>query len=246
LEDMIVIILNLKKLRFKIFTDEPQMATVNIKGEKTVKGSDLKLSPQIELVSHNAHIATLTKLSAVFNMEIQIEKGVGYVPVEGREEKKVEIGVMPIDAIFTPVKKVSFSVENMRVGKRTDFDRLKIEIETDGTISPEQALKRSLDILLNHFSLFSKEIGKIEETKKTKKKAKVESKKENEDVKKMKIQELKLSERTKNAMDNNNIKTLSGILKKTEKDLLILDGVGETVVKEIKKVLKKLGLELKE
>jgi len=168
LEDVIMILLNLKKLRFQSFGEVPQTATLAIKGEREIKGKDFKLSPQVELANPQAHIATLTKKSAELNMEIQIEKGVGYAPVEKRERRKMEIGVIPIDAIFTPVRKVSFSIENMRVGKRTDFDRLKIEIETDGTVSPQVALRQASGIFLAHFSLFSQEIGKVPEKKKAK------------------------------------------------------------------------------
>ncbi len=168
-EDIIIILLNLKKLSFKVFTTEPQTIILKEKGQKEVKAKNFKLSPQVELTTPGAHIATLTSKKAELNLEAQIEQGVGYSPVEEREQKKAEVGVIPIDAIFTPVKKVSFHVENMRVGKRTDFDRLKLEIETDGTISPEEALKQASEILLSHFSLFSEEIGK-EMAKKQKKK----------------------------------------------------------------------------
>ncbi len=171
-EDVIIILLNLKKLSFKMFTSEPQTIVLREKGQKEVKAKNFKLSPQVELTTPEAHIAALTSKKAELNLEAQIEQGVGYSPTEEREQKKAEVGVIPIDAIFTPVKKVSFHVENMRVGKRTDFDRLKLEIETDGTISPEEALRESSEILLNHFSLFSQEIGKKISGKEKKKKKK--------------------------------------------------------------------------
>lgn len=250
LEDVIVIILNLKKLRFRNFADQTQTATLIIKGEKEVKGKDFKLSPQIKLSNPEAHIATLTKSSAELNIEVQIEKGVGYEPVEKREVKKSEIGVIPIDAIFTPVKMVNFSVENMRVGKRTDFDRLKMEIETDGTISPQEALKQTSEILLSHFSLLSQTFEKLSEEKgtgKKKEKTPVSSKEaaSKEDVKKMKTEDLKISERTKNALLKNNIKTISGLLRKSKKTLSNLPGLGDKAVEEIGKALKKMDLELK-
>jgi len=169
LEDVIIILLNLKKLRFKIFTAEPQTIILREKGIGEVKAKNFKLSPQVELANPEAHIATLTSKKAELNIEAQIEKGVGYSPVEEREEKKAEVGVIPIDAIFTPVRRVKLLVENMRVGKRTDFDRLKIEIETDGTVSPEEALSESSEILLNHFSLFFQAIGKVPPAKKKEK-----------------------------------------------------------------------------
>ena len=166
LEDVISIMLNLKQLRFKVFTDEPQKATLKIKGEKEVKGADFELSSQVELVNKSAHIATLTTKGAELEMEILIEKGLGYQSREARKKPalqgKLEIGTIPLDAIFTPVRKVGFRVENMRVGERTDFDRLFLEIETDGTIVPEEAFSQANNILVSHFSLFA-EIFKKEE-----------------------------------------------------------------------------------
>ena len=156
LEDVITIVMNLKQLRFKMHVDEPQKATLKIKGEKEVKSSDFKFSSQVELINKSCHIATLTNKKAELEIEIQIEKGVGYEPVERRKkQKKLEIGAIPIDAIFTPVKRVNFKVENMRVGERTDFDRLFLNIETDGTITPEEVFFQASEVLVKHFSLFT-------------------------------------------------------------------------------------------
>jgi DNA-directed RNA polymerase subunit alpha len=156
LEDVISIMQNLKAMRFRIFSEEPQKATLKIKGEKEVKGSDFTLPPQLELANPDCHIATLTSNSAKLEMEIWVEKGIGYLPREARKEK-AEIGVIPVDAIFTPVKRVNFKVENMRVGERTDFDRLFLEIETDGILSPEDAFKKAVEILKSHFEFLLKE-----------------------------------------------------------------------------------------
>ena len=155
LEDVITIILNLKQLRFKMYTEEPQKVQLRVKGEKEVKGSDFEMPSTVELINKHLHIATLTERKAELDLEIQIEKGTGYQPKELREKEKLEIGVIPLDAIFTPVRRVSYRIENMRVGERTDFDRLFLEIETDGTISPEAAFSEASEILLKHFSLFS-------------------------------------------------------------------------------------------
>ena len=155
LEDIILITLNLKQLRFKVFTAEPQKVTLKVKGEKKVKGADLILSPQVELLNKDCHIATLTTGSAELEMELLIEKGVGYSSRESRKKEKLEIGTIPLDAAFTPVRRVSYRVESMRVGERTDFDRLFLEIETDGVIFPEEALGLASEILVNHFSLFA-------------------------------------------------------------------------------------------
>ena len=158
-EDVINIMLNLKQLRFKIFTEEPQKVTLKVKGEKEIKGSDLKIPSQLELVNKDVHIATLTSKTASLEMEIQVEKGIGYVSREAEKKEKLEVGVIRLDAIFTPVKRVSFHIENMRVGKRTDYDRLFLEIETDGIISPQEALAKSAQILLKHFDLFAQTFG---------------------------------------------------------------------------------------
>jgi len=175
LEDVILIMQNLKQLRFKIFTDEAQKGVLKVKGEKEVRSSDFELPAQVELVSKDCKIATLTDKRAELEMEIQIEKGIGYSPREARKKEKLEIGQIPVDAIFTPIRRVSFKVENMRVGERTDFDRLFLEIETDGVISPEEAFFQTSDILVKHFSLLSesfrpKEIEKISEVVVSKKK----------------------------------------------------------------------------
>lgn len=168
-EDVVLLMLNLKQLRFKMFGSEPQRATLKVKGAKEVKGADFKTSGQVELANPNCHIATLTARTAELEMEILIEKGIGYLPREARKREagsakgKLEIGVIPLDAIFTPVKRVGFKVENMRVGERTDFDRLFLEIETDGTLTPEQAFSESSEILVKHFSLLEEAFRKREE-----------------------------------------------------------------------------------
>jgi len=238
-EDIINIMLNLKQLRFKIFTKEPQKAKLSAKGEKIVKASDFKFPSQIELINKDCHIATLTDRKAELEMEIQIEGGLGYEPVERRRKEKLEIGTIALDAIFTPVRRVSYQVENMRVGERTDFDRLRLEIETDGTITPEEAFSQASEILIKHFSLFSESIKKEIPSP-------VEKKKEEpEDSSKIKVEDLKISIRILNALLENNVKTVGGILRKSEKSILNLEGMGEKGLKEVKRVLKKLGLELK-
>ena len=184
LEDVISIILNLKQLRFKLFSEEPQKATLKVKGEREVKADDFKLPSQVELVNKDTHVATLTNKSASLEIEVLIERGVGYQSRElrrkSKSQEKLEIGVIPLDAIFSPVKKVSFKVENMRVGKRTDFDRLFLEIETDGTISPKEAFFQANEILLSHFNLFASVFGDEKENfeKETVKKPAKEKKKE--------------------------------------------------------------------
>lgn len=152
LEDVITIIMNIKQMRFKLHTEESQRATISVKGEKKIKASDFNFPSQVEIVNKDCHIATLTSKNSEFEMEILIKRGIGYEMVEQRkEQKKSEIGVIPIDSIFSPVKRVSYRVENMRVKDRTDFEKLFIDIETDGTINPEESLSDATGILINHF-----------------------------------------------------------------------------------------------
>ena len=166
LEDVIQIMLNLKQMRFRLYTSEPQKGVLKVKGEKKVKGSDFELPGQVELVNSNCHIATLTDKKAELEMEIKIEKGIGYSPREQRRHpptalrEKLEIGAIPLDAIFTPVKRVAFKIENMRVGERTDFDRLFLEVETDGTLTPEEAFSEASEILVGHFAMFAEALPK--------------------------------------------------------------------------------------
>lgn len=245
LEDVIMIILNLKKLRFKIHEGNIQKIELLAKGERKVKGSDFKISPQTELANPEFHLATITDKNTELNIEITIEKGIGYEPRDQRKVKreaghaqsKAEIGTIALDAVFTPVVNVSFQVENMRVGEKTDFDKLSIEIETDGTTAPEEAFYQACEILVKHFSLISeKKMSKLTGTAKTENK---------EEVEKIGIENLKLSTRTLNALTNNKLKTVGVILKKSEKSLSEIEGMGDKAMSEIKRKLKKLGLELK-
>lgn len=155
LEDVVSIMLNLKQIRFRIHTTEPQVLTLRKKGEGEVKASDIEMNAQVELITPDAHIATLTEKSTEFDMEVTVEKGLGYVPVEARKAEKLAIGVIALDAIFTPVTKVFYTIENMRVGERTDYNRLRLHIETDGSITPSQALRKASKILQDHYEKVS-------------------------------------------------------------------------------------------
>ncbi len=162
LEDAVSIMQNLKQLRLRVYSDEPQKAYLKAKGIKEVKGSDFKFPATVELINKNVHIATLTGRAAELDMEIQIEKGIGYSSRETRKKEKLEMGTVPVDAIFTPVKRISYNIENMRIGERTDFNRLFLEIETDGTIGPETAFAEASEILVKHFSLLGETFKKEE------------------------------------------------------------------------------------
>jgi DNA-directed RNA polymerase subunit alpha len=241
LEDTIMILLNIKNLRFKIFEGDGQKVQLKVKGEGEVTGGDFKCPSQIKLINPDLHIATITDKKTEFDIEITVEKGVGYVPKDQVKTKKAEIGAIAVDAIFTPIRNVNFQVENMRVGDRTDFDRLSLEIESDGTITPEEAFFEACDILIKHFNIIFE--GKAGEEKKE---ASAEKGSEGEtDVNKLMVEDLKLTGRTLNALLNNGIKTVGGIMKKSEKSLSELEGMGDKAISEIKRKIKKLGLELK-
>lgn len=251
MEDIVELILNLKQVRFKVHGDEPQNVHLKVKGEKEVRGKDIISPTQVEVVNPGVHIATLTSRDAVLEMEMQVENGLGYSAVESRKREKQEIGSMSIDAIFSPIRKINYEVENMRVGDRTDYNRLVIDIETDGTIMPEEALERSANILIEHYKIIASPIRKIA-NKESNKEAKKEpvtlfsEESELENAEKMKIEDLKFSQRTQNALLSNHIKTVGGIVTLSEEGLLELEGLGEKAVKEIKKALGKLGLTLKQ
>lgn len=152
-EDIVEIILNLKTLRFKMFNNEPVTLKLQSKGAKEVKAEDFDANADCEIINQDAFIATLDKTGKL-NMEITVEKGRGYLPVEQRGEEKMPLGTIAIDSIFTPVKKVHYEVENTRVGGMTNYDKLTIEVTTDGSIEPEIALSQAAGILTEHFSLF--------------------------------------------------------------------------------------------
>ncbi|MES3031210.1 MAG: DNA-directed RNA polymerase subunit alpha, partial [Patescibacteria group bacterium] len=147
-EDVITILLALKKLRIKLITDEAQTITIKAKGVKTVTAKDIEVPGQVEILNPELHIATLTDKSSDLDMEITVEKGLGYVAKETLHKDRVDIGVISIDATFTPIKKANYEVENMRVGDRTDFNRLRLSIETDGTITAHEALESSITLMI--------------------------------------------------------------------------------------------------
>lgn len=151
LEDVVDIILNLKKVRFKLSGLDSAKAVLAVRGEKEVKAGDLKLPTGVSVVNPDQLICTTSDKKAEVNMEIEVEKGIGYVPVEQKQKEKLSVGEIAIDAIFSPVKRVSFQIENIRVGDKTDYNKLFIDIETDGSAAPSEVLKKAVEILLEQF-----------------------------------------------------------------------------------------------
>jgi DNA-directed RNA polymerase subunit alpha len=207
----------------------------------------------IEVVNKDAHIATITNAKGEIEMELEISKGIGYVPVEQQKRAEKEIGVIAVDAIFTPIRRVNYVVDNMRVGKKTDYEKITLEISTDGSIAPEEAYSRSVAILLEQFSSiaeFQKESGKKEEALKEddeEKSGKKEKRSETEDPKKINVIDLKsLSTRTLNVLEKGKVNTVGDVIEFTENQLKDLEGMGDKGIKEIKKSIGEYGLNLKQ
>ena len=253
-EDVIVMILNLKKARFKMLSDEPQTVTLSIKGPKEVTAGDIKTGGQVEILNPELHIAEVTG-KVNLNIEMKLEKGLGFIAKESHQKEKVDVGTIAVDAIFTPIRRVSYEVENMRVGDKTNHNRLRISIETDGTLTPREALSHSIEIMINQLKAivdFKEPAIEVPEvaTAKSSGKEKSEDKEEKSsdfaDVLKTRTDSLDLSTRTLNALTGANIRTLGGLARKKREDLLEVEGIGEKGITEIKKVLSKFGLNLKE
>ncbi|HTP56832.1 MAG TPA: DNA-directed RNA polymerase subunit alpha [Candidatus Paceibacterota bacterium] len=170
-EDIIQILLNLKKIRCRSYSNDPVTMTLSAKGEGAVTAGDIQTSTDVEIVTPDVHICTLTDKKATLEMELTVRKGRGYESVEELQKEKLPIGVIAIDAIYSPVRLVNFSVEDMRVGQRIDYNRVVMEVETDGTIQPEQALKEAAGILKDHFELVAAIAVPEAEAKPAKKKA---------------------------------------------------------------------------
>lgn len=243
-EDVINIILNLKKVRFKVVNEEVQTVELNIKGIKDVTAGDITVPGQVEVLNPEQHIASITDKATDLKIEIKIQKGLGFVPKEIIQKEKVEIGTIALDAIFTPIRRVNYEVENMRVGDRTDFNKLKISIETDGSITPNEALERSIFIMIEQLKAIVGFEEKVEEKKEEKAEA-TEEKETDSEFLKTRIESLDLSVRTVNALSNANIRTIGGLARKKEEDLLEIEGLGSKGIQEIKKLLSEYGITLK-
>lgn len=248
-EDVITILLNLKKVRMKFTTDEPQILKLKIKGEKEVKASDLEVPGQVEILTPDQIIANITSKNTSLEMEIKAEKGLGFMPKEMIDKSRVDIGAIALDGIFTPIRRASYEVENMRVGDRTDFNKLRISIETDGTITPSEALTSSIETMINQLKAvvgFKEEEPEIEVREENEEKS--ESAKDEEvdsEILKTRVEDLDISARTQNALSGANIRTVGGLARKKEKDLLEIEGLGAKGIQEIRKALGEFGIMLK-
>jgi DNA-directed RNA polymerase subunit alpha len=152
MEDVVQVLLNVKQLRFRVHGDEEVTVTLKKKGEGAVTAGDIKTTASVEVVDPSQPIATISDKKTELEMELTLDKGIGYVPVEAREREEREIGTIAVDSIYTPVRRVNYEVENMRVGKRTDYDKVSLEVVTDGSITPEEAFERAVGILVAQFT----------------------------------------------------------------------------------------------
>jgi len=260
-EDVITIILNLKKVRFSMDGDEPKTISLKVSSVGPVTAEKFEAVKGVKVLNEDQQIATITEKGAKLNIEVTLEKGLGFVSKEILHKDKVEIGTIAVDAAFSPIRRVNYEVENMRVGDRTDYNRLRMFIETDGTLTARQALEKSIEVMISQLKAIigfkEKEelIPALVSLKETEEKDeeesgsedKVEDKKnENqEEALKMRIEDLKLSTRTMKALSEASIRTVGGLARKREEDLLEIAGLGDKGILEIKKVLGNLGITLK-
>ena len=246
-EDVISIILNLKKVRFTLHGDEGPVATLRIKGTKTVTAKDIEVPSQLEVMNKDQYICEITDKNVDLAIELRVEKGLGYVSREILQKDKADIGSIVLDASFTPVRRASYEVENMRVGDRTDHNRLRLSIETDGTISPREALEYSIHAMITQLQSIVgfRELSVEKEESPLALVSEEATSADFANPTKTKIEELNLSTRTENALVVAGIRTVGGLLRKSEEDLLALDGLGEKAVTEIKKSLQNISLSLK-
>ncbi len=251
-EDVIAILLNLKKLRFAVSSDEAQTVSLKVKGTKKITAGDLVLPGQVTIANPEAPIATITEKDTELEMEITVEKGIGYVAKEVLQKDRVDIGTITLDAAFSPILQANYDVEQMRVGDRTDFNKLRVFIHTDGTISPREAFEKSIEIMITQlkaiigFKDTEAELLTASQEGNELHASMAETNKEAlDDVLKTRIESLTLSQRTMNALVNANIRSVGGLIRKKEKDILDIEGLGSKGLEEIKEVLETLGLSLK-
>lgn len=241
-ETVMELLLNLRRVHFVLHGDEAQTVRLSVKGGKVVTAADFTLPSQVTISNPESYLAELSG-KASLELEATIERGLGYIPREQLTKEKVDIGTIALDATFTPIRRVNYEVENMRVGDRTDFNRLRILIETNGTMSPREALEKSIEIMIHQlksiigFQEESEAVGISSSASATPVVGK--------DPSKLKIEELEIATRTASALADAGIKSVAGLIRKSASNLKELDGIGDKAIAEITEALEKLGLELK-
>lgn len=245
-EDVVTILLNLKKLRFEIIGGEGQTVKVSVKGPKKVTGADLEIPGQLRLLNPNSYICEVTDKNISFEAEFRVERGLGYVAREQLKKDRVEIGEISVDASFSPIRRANYEVENMRVGDRTDFNRLRLAIETDGTITPRKALESAIEIMITQLkSVIGFREEEVVQNAEPAGEAEVQNPENTTEVMKTRIEDLELSSRTVSALEKEGIRTVGGLARKREVDLVEIEGLGPKSIQEIKRALANFGIILK-
>ncbi|NLY70739.1 MAG: DNA-directed RNA polymerase subunit alpha [Clostridiales bacterium] len=239
-EDVTEIILNLKRLSVRLHDNNPKRAIINAVGPKVVTAADIIADADVEIFNPDLHIATLEE-NASLVMEITIEGGRGYRTAEQNKTENMPIAVIPIDSIFTPVKKVNFTVEDTRVGQVTDFDKLILEVWTDGSITPEEGVSIGAKIMQEHLKLFIDLTDAMDDVEIMVEKEEDQKEKALE----MTIEELELSVRSFNCLKRANINTVEELTQRTEEDMMKVRNLGKKSLDEVKRKLEELGLSLK-
>jgi DNA-directed RNA polymerase subunit alpha len=247
-EDVIMILLNLRRIRLALHGDEPITLTLKKSGIGMVTAGDITAPSQVEILSPEQPICEITNKSTKLDMEIRVEKGLGYVPREVHMKEKMEIGAIAMDAVFTPIRRANYEVENMRVGDRTDYNRLRITLETDGSYSPREALEKSIEIMVHQLKAI---IGFQEEHNHGPAAApavvaEVKKEEPNQEILKTRIETLDLTSRTLQALETASIRTIGGLVRKKKDDILALDGIGPKGLEEIADMLAGYNLHLEQ
>lgn len=248
-EDTITILLNIKRIRLSLHSSEPVTISLKKKGAGIVTAADIVAPSQVEILSLEQAIAEITSKTGELDIEMKVEQGLGYVPREIHQKDKVEIGVIALDAVFTPIRRANYEVENMRVGDRTDYNRLRVFIETDGTVTPRQALEQSIEVMIHQLKSiigFQDQNEAVSEQEVVADDTQTVKTEIDPDVLKTRIETLTLSARTLTALEDANIRTIGGLVRKKKDDILALDGIGPKGVDEVVELLKNLGVSLSE
>jgi DNA-directed RNA polymerase subunit alpha len=238
-EDVTEIILNLKRLVVKLYSDQPKMLEINAVGPGKITAGDIRVDSEVEIVNPDLHIATLSK-DAKLHMWLTLNKGRGYVPAERNKMTPMSLGVIPIDSIYTPIRKMNYMVEDTRVGQQTDYDKLVLEVWTDGSISPEEAIGQASEIIVEQISIFHGLSEAVE--------AEMEqegAQDGTEDTEEMSIEDLDLSVRAFNCLKRANINTVGQLIQMTVEDMMKVRNLGQKSLEEINLKLSQLGLSLR-
>jgi len=246
-EDVVDVILNIKRLRFKLFTSGKKIASIKIKGPKVITGADIQSDSSFEVLNPEQLIATLDK-DSTFEAEMYIKKGKGYVAAELNKEEDLPVNMIAVDSVFTPIQKVNFIVEKARVGRATDYDRLVMEIWTDGSITPEKAISQAASILIELLTFFILEEEDLEEENISMEEGSLVSVSGEDPIFNANllksVDELELSVRSYNCLKNANIKAIADLVQKTEQEMLRTKNFGRKSLNEIKEILHTMGLRL--